>query len=63
MKTLTPHPYIAHLFTHRVHKHIVMVLRINNGWVYTRNLTLDRDKSIALREFNMFYEHMGDAHG
>ena len=42
---------IGELYTHRHYEQVFLVHRCVNGWVYTTNVTLGKDKSIPLPVF------------
>jgi hypothetical protein len=58
----TPHIHIAALYTHTHFKHLFLVQRVANGWVYTTDLTLCEDKSIPVAVFNQWYILYEGAH-
>jgi len=56
------HIHIAALYKHTHSGHIFLVHRTGNGWVYTSNLMLGKDKSVPITIFNRWFTLMGDVH-
>jgi len=57
-----PNIHIGALYTHTHWEQVFLVQRCDNGWVYTTNLTIGKDKSIPLRTFLQYWIRLGDTH-
>ena len=50
------------LYMHKHYPQVYVIHRCVNGWVYTTNLTLGKDKSIPLDVFRRHWLPLGDTH-
>ena len=51
------------LYIHKHCSHVYVIHRCVNGWVYTTNLALGKDKSIPLDTFRRHWQLLGGVHG
>ena len=54
--------HIGNLYMHKHYPQVFVIHRCINGWVYTTNLTLDKDKSIPLDVFRRHWIPLGERH-
>jgi len=55
-------PNTGTLHTHTHWEQVFLVQRVANGWVYTTNLTIGKDKSIPLHVFVKYWRPLGGTH-
>ena len=48
-------PRTGDLYMHKHSKHLFIIVRVRWGWVYTKNITLGKDKSVHPSPFAQFF--------